>query len=52
MLASVIPTGVSRQVAWSRAEQSCPDANRNNSNIKHRASSALPCFTAVCLDVA
>ena len=40
---SVIPISVARQVAWRRAKQSCPDTNRNNTNIEHRASSALPC---------
>ena len=28
------------------------DTNRNNTNIKHCASSALPYFDAVCLDAA
>ena len=48
---SVIPISVARQVAWSKAEQSCPDTNRNNTNIKHRAHSDQPCYTLVCLDV-
>ena len=39
----VIPISVARQVPWSRAEQSCPDTNRNNTSMKHRASSALLC---------
>ena len=37
----VIPISVARQVAWSGAGQSCPDTNRNNTNIKHSAGSAL-----------
>ena len=38
---SVIAISVAKQVEWRRAEQSCPDTCRNNTNIKHRACSAL-----------
>ena len=46
---SVIPISVSRQGAWSMAEQSCLDTNRNNTNIKHHASSLCSARPALLL---
>ena len=37
---SIIPISVARQVAWTQSQLSCSGTNTNNTNIKHRASSA------------
>ena len=49
---SVIPISVWRAQLCPAPRYLSGHSNRNNTDIKHRASSAQPCFTAVCLEMA